>query len=141
MRVAALDLGERRIGVAVSAGGLAVPHGTVERSGDHDADRTAVVEMLVALDVERVVVGLPLSLDGSTGPAARQAESEAEALREVLAVPVELWDERLTTVSANRSLATAGVRGRSRRRVVDQVAATIVLQAWLDRLRIRTEEA
>ena len=141
MRVVGLDLGERRIGVAVSAGALAVPHSTVERSGDVEADRATLALLVAELDAERVVVGLPLSLDGSVGPAARSAEAEAEALGRVLAVPVELFDERLTTVTASRSLATAGIRGRARRSVVDQVAATVLLQAWIDRLRVRTEEA
>jgi putative Holliday junction resolvase len=84
-----------------------------------------------------VVVGLPLSLDGGTGPAARAALEEAEALRAVLDVPVECHDERLTSVTANRSLTEAGVTGRRRRRAreagaVDQAAATVLLQSWLD---------
>lgn len=141
MRAVGLDLGERRIGVAVTAGTMAVPHGTIERSGDPERDRAEVVRLVGELGAERVVVGLPLSLDGTVGPAARQAEAEAEALRQVLPVPVEVFDERLSTVTASRSLATAGVRGRARRSVVDQVAATVFLQAWIDRLRLRTEEA
>jgi putative holliday junction resolvase len=81
-----------------------------------------------------VVIGLPLSLDGSEGPAAAWARGEASALAAALGddVPVELYDERLTTVSAQRSLVAAGVKGRNRRRVVDQVAAAVLLQAWLD---------
>ena len=133
MRVVALDLGAKRIGVAVSAGALAVPSTTVERSGDAEADRAALARLVDELGAERVVVGLPLSLDGTEGPAARQAATEAAALAEVVPVPVELVDERLSTVTANRSLANAGVRGRARREVVDQVAATVFLQAWLDR--------
>ena len=132
MRVVAFDLGEKRIGVAVSAAGLALPHGTVDRSGDADRDRAALVALVEELGAERVVVGLPLSLDGSRGPAALRAEAEAARLAEDLAVPVELVDERLSTVSATRSLQEAGVAGRDRRRVVDQVAATVFLQAWLD---------
>jgi putative Holliday junction resolvase len=133
VRVVGLDLGERRIGVAVSAGSLAVPHGTVQRSGDPEADRATVVRLVQELGGERVVVGLPLSLDGSRGPAAHQAEAEAARLAEELALPVELADERLTTVTATRSLRSAGLRGRAQRQVVDQVAATVLLQAWLDR--------
>src|SRR5205085_3638545 len=84
-------------------------------------------------EAERVVIGLPLSLDGSEGPAAAWARAEASALAAALGdVPVELYDERLTTVSAQRALVAAGVRGRNRRRVVDQVAAAVLLQAWLD---------
>jgi putative Holliday junction resolvase len=137
MRVVGLDLGERRIGVAVSAGALAVPHGTVQRSGDPGADRAAIARLVEELGAERVVVGLPLSLDGRRGPAAHLAEAEASALAEVLSVPVELCDERLTTVTATRSLTAAGMKGPARRRVVDQVAATVFLQAWLDRAQAR----
>jgi putative Holliday junction resolvase len=132
MTILGLDLGERRIGVAVSVGSVAVPHGTVARSGDPEADRAAVARLVDALGAERVIVGLPLSLDGSRGPAARGAEAEASRLGEELPVPVELFDERLTTVTATRSLRAAGVRSRSQRKVVDQVAATVFLQAWLD---------
>jgi putative Holliday junction resolvase len=84
------------------------------------------------LGVERVVVGLPLSMDGSVGPAAEAALDEVGALRQALPVPVETWDERLTTVSAERSLRERGVRARDQRRTVDQVAAAVLLQSWLD---------
>ena len=139
VRVVGIDLGQRRIGVAVSdgAGRVAVPHGTVERSGDRDRDRAVLAALVEELGGEAVVVGLPLSLDGGAGPAARAAEAEVAALAEVLGVPVELVDERLTTVSAHRSLANAGVRSRSRRRFVDQVAAAVLLQSWLDGHRDR----
>ena len=140
MRVVALDLGEKRIGVAVAAGGLALPHATVDRSGDYRADRAVVARLVEELGAERVVIGLPLSLDGGAGPAARRAEEEAGELQAVIPVPVELFDERLTTVTASRSLANAGVRGKARRRVVDQVAAAVLLQAWLDRHRVQTME-
>ena len=134
MRVVGLDLGKRRVGVAVSDSGgiLAVPSTTVERTGDDAADRARVADVVRELAAERVVVGLPRSLDGSEGPAAGWARGEAAALAALLDVPVELYDERLTTVSAQRSLVAAGVKGRDRRKVVDQVAATVLLQAWLD---------
>ena len=134
MRAVGLDLGERRIGVAVSDrdGRLAVPHATIERSGDPGRDRAAIAQAVQELGAEAVVVGLPLSLDGSPGPAALAAQAEAAVLAELLGVAVEVVDERLTTVTANRSLATAGVGSRRRRRVVDQVAATVLLQSWLD---------
>lgn len=139
MRAVGLDLGERRIGVAVSdrAGAMAVGHGVVERTGDADRDWQAVVRLVDELEAECVVVGLPLSLDGGHGPAALKAESDAAALRALLDVPVVLADERLTTVTANRTLQAAGVRSPARRRVVDQVAATVLLQSWLDGRRER----
>jgi putative Holliday junction resolvase len=140
VRVAAIDLGTRRIGVAVSdsRGLLATPRGTVARGGDAEADRAAVVAAVVEAGAERLIVGLPLSLDGHRRQAALAAELEADALRVLLApsgVAVETFDERLTTVSAERSLAAAGVGGRARRKVVDQAAATVLLQAWLDARR------
>ena len=134
MRVLGLDLGSRRIGVAVcdSGGVLATPYSVVQRSGDERADRERIAELVAEVGAEAVVVGLPLSLDGSAGPAAAAAEAEAEALRLVLGVPVECHDERLSTVSASRSLAASGVKARGRRTVVDQVAAAVLLQSWLD---------
>ncbi len=133
MRAVGLDLGERRIGVAVSdrAGTVAVGHGVVERT----ADWQALVAVIAELEPERVIVGLPLSLDGTRGPAAQRAEADAAALRRLLDVPVELVDERFSTVTAHRGLQAAGARRPDRRRVVDQAAATILLQSWLDRQR------
>ena len=130
-----IDLGERRIGVAVSdsAGTLASPRGTIERSGDPDADRAAMVAVVDEAGAGRVVVGLPLSMDARRGPA---AQAEADALADALAaraVAVETFDERLTTVSAARSLAHAGRSRRRQRSRIDQAAAAVMLQAWLDR--------
>lgn len=142
MRVVALDLGTRRIGVAVSdAGGtMATPYSVIERSGDTEADRARVAEIVTEVGAGMVLVGLPLSMDGRKGPAARAALEEAEALRGVLDVPVESYDERLTSVSANRALTEAGVTGRRRQKArkagaVDQAAATVLLQSWLDKNR------
>lgn len=134
MRVVGLDLGSKRIGVAVSdAGGvLATPHDVISRSGDPQRDRAAIAAAVVELGAERVVVGLPLSMSGRSGPAADAARAEAGALAEVLAVPVETYDERFTTVTADRSLRELRMKGPARRRVVDQVAAAVMLQAWLD---------
>jgi putative Holliday junction resolvase len=78
------------------------------------------------------VVGLPLSLDGSVGPAARGVLDETDELRACLGVRVVTWDERLSTVEAQQRLRAAGVKGRRSRGVVDQVAATVILQSWLD---------
>jgi len=135
VRVVGLDLGARRIGVAVSDSGgvLATPYSVIERSGDPGADRRRIADVVREVDAGAVVVGLPLSLDGSRGPAATAAAAEVDALSEVLDVPVEVHDERLSTVTAHRSLAASGLRGAARRSVVDQVAAAVVLQSWLDR--------
>jgi putative Holliday junction resolvase len=135
--VAALDLGAKRIGVAYSDSGrtLASPWGTIQRSGDAERDRRAVVDALREVEASTVVVGLPLSLSGQAGPAARAALEEAAALRallEPLGVLVETADERFTTVEAERSLAAAGRRGKAARQVVDSAAAMVLLQSWLD---------
>ncbi|HEY1651129.1 MAG TPA: Holliday junction resolvase RuvX [Acidimicrobiales bacterium] len=136
--MAALDLGSRRIGVAFSDSGrtLASPWGTIERSGDPERDRVAIVDAIREIEAAVVVVGLPLSLSGQKGPAARAALEEAAALRSVLepsGIAVETADERFTTVEAERSMAVAGRRGKAARRVVDSAAAMVLLQAWLDR--------
>ena len=116
---------------------MATPYGVIQRSGDVSADRARVAEIVSEVGAGLVVVGLPLSLAGSEGPAARAALEEADALRQVLDVPVECHDERLTSVTANRSLTEAGVTGRRRRKArkagaVDQAAAAVLLQSWLD---------
>jgi putative Holliday junction resolvase len=135
--VLGLDLGSRRIGVAVSdpSGTVATPYVVIERSGDESVDRTTIAALIGSLGVERVVVGLPLSLDGTHGPAAREAQAEVDALAAVVPVPVVTHDERLTTVTAERALTAQKVRARDRRRVVDKVAAAVMLQSWLDLAR------
>lgn len=137
MRVVGLDLGGRRIGVAVSdpSGTLASPHSVLERGGDTATDHAAIAALIAEVGAERVVVGLPLSLDGTVGPAASGVRDEIEALAAVLPVPVETRDERLTTVTAERALTAQKVRARDRRRVVDKVAAAVILQSWLDATR------
>ena len=137
MRAVGLDLGSRRIGVAVSdAGGvLASPYQVLERGSDPEEDRRRIAAMVAELAAERVVVGMPLSLDGSWGPAAHAAAAEAAALAQVLPVAVETYDERLTTVTADRTLRESRMKAPARRRVVDKVAAAVMLQAWLDSRR------
>ena len=141
MKVVGVDLGERRIGVAVSdgTGTLASPRCTIERrpgGGGGDAEHwQAVAAVVDEVGARRVVVGLPLSLNGRRGPAARAAQVDADELAQVLrraGVTVETFDERLTTVSAARSLADAGRRGRHGRARIDEAAAAVLLQAWLD---------
>jgi len=136
-KVMALDLGSRRIGVAVSntRRTMAFPVETIARGADPVADRAVVRDAAVSAGVSTVVVGLPLSLDGSHGRAARAATDEAGRLADELApfgIAVATFDERLTTVSAERALVGAGHHGPARRRRVDSAAATVLLQAWLD---------
>jgi putative holliday junction resolvase len=132
-RVLGLDLGEARIGVAVSdpEERVAVPAGTILVKGP-PADLKAVAALVREHGAGAVVVGHPRSLSGERGAAARHAEGFAEGLRMILDVPVHLHDERLTTVEAERGLRAAGAGSRDRRGAVDQAAATVMLQSWLD---------
>jgi putative Holliday junction resolvase len=153
-RVIGIDLGERRIGVAVSDSRrvLASPHSVIVRSGDVGADHRAIAALVSEFDAGLVVVGLPLSLSGRQGPAAQAASAEASVLEEALEVDVVLHDERLTTVEADRLRRLGsdpiGVFGRDQRRSrtrgarpragdrsgmgIDALAATVLLQSWLD---------
>jgi putative holliday junction resolvase len=134
--VLGLDLGDARIGVAISDPDrrVAVPVGTVH-VGQPPGELSAVAALVRERGAALVVIGLPLSLSGERGGSAAHAESFAQALRSVVDVPVELHDERFSTVEAERALAAAGTRGRERRRVVDASAATVILQSWLDSSR------
>ncbi|MCV7380153.1 Holliday junction resolvase RuvX [Mycobacterium alsense] len=132
-----IDVGSVRIGVAVSDpdGILATPVETVrrDRSGRHVR---RLAELAAELEAVEVVVGLPRTLADRTGPSARDAIELAETLgRRIAPTPVRLADERLTTVSAQRSLRAAGVRARQQRAVIDQAAAVAILQSWLDACR------
>lgn len=132
-RLLGLDLGDARIGVAMSdpERRQAVPLGTVH-VGQPPGELRAIAALVSEHDARGVVIGLPLSLSGQDGPAAHHTREFADALRAFLDVPVYLQDERLSTVEAERALRDAGVKGADRRRVVDQTAAAVILQAWLD---------
>lgn len=134
-RVLGVDLGARRIGLAVSdpTGTIASPHAVLQRSGDRAADHRRLAEIAVEVGAERVVVGLPLALSGRVTRAAEEAMAEAECMAEFVALPVEVHDERLTTVSAERAMRALGSKGQDRRRSVDKVAAAVMLQSWLDK--------
>jgi putative Holliday junction resolvase len=136
VRALGIDLGSRRIGVALSdsAGTVASPYETVERSGDLALDHRRLLALAAEAEVEVLVVGLPLGLDGSVGPAAEGVLAEVEQLRDATELPVETYDERLTTVTATRLLREGGVKGKAQRRLVDKVAAAVILQSWLDGL-------
>ena len=133
-RALGLDIGTRRIGVALSdsAGTVATPYAVVDRSGERARDHRSIAALVDEAGAEVVVVGMPLSLDGSVGPAAQVVLDEIDQLRGVVAAEIVTWDERLSTVQAERSLRAGNVRKGKRRRVVDQVAATVILQSWLD---------
>jgi putative Holliday junction resolvase len=136
VRALALDLGSRRVGVAVGddRSGLAFPRDAVARAparaGGRGEDHRRVAALVADEEVDVVVVGLPRSMDGGLGPAATAALAEVEELRACLPVPVEVHDERLTTVAADRALAGAGVPGRQRRGSIDSAAAAVLLTSW-----------
>lgn len=129
-----IDVGTVRIGVAVSDpdGILATPVETVRRDAKHLRRLTALVEEYEAVEV---VVGLPRTLADRAGTSAQDAVAVADSLAAKIGVPVRLADERLTTVSAARSLRDAGVRAKAQRSVIDQAAAVAILQGWLDQRR------
>ena len=134
MRVVALDLGTKRIGVAVSdlSGTIATPRTVIQRSGSKTRDHQVIKALIEEEEAEFLLVGLPLNMNGSYGPAAKGAVAEAAELASVVGVPVETFDERLTTVSADRALMEANISATNRRKLVDKVAAAVMLQAWLD---------
>ena len=138
-RVLALDVGERRIGLAVSdpAGRLAVPLRILERTKD-GADMKAIADIAHAEGVDTLLVGNPLSLTGQAGPQSQRVRSFGHRLAQTANLPLVLWDERLSSAEAERFAPPSrrGQRGRgARREPIDDVAAALVLQSYLDRLR------
>ena len=133
-RIVGIDPGEVRIGIAISdeEASIAFPRETILARGGRAEAARRVREALTEDEISLAIVGLPLRLDGSEGEAARRAKAFGEALGEALEVEVVYWDERLTTVAAERSLREMGRRGARQREVVDQSAATILLQGYLD---------
>lgn len=134
MRALGIDLGSKRIGIAVSdrTGTIASPLTMIPRSGSVRRDHEQIRKLAVEEEAEMLVVGLPLNMNGSSGPAAKAAIAEADALATVVGVPVITFDERRTTVTADRALIEAGISAQARRKLVDKVAAAVMLQAWLD---------
>lgn len=132
-RVLGLDLGDARIGLAISDPDrrLAVPFGTVRTGAP--GDLRALATVVADNDVTLVVVGHPLMMSGAAGERAHHAERFAAVLAEVLDIPVVLHDERLSTKEAERSLRAAGRSAREMRGSVDEAAATVILQSYLDR--------
>ena len=142
-RVLGLDVGSRRLGVAMSdpTGTVASPLVTLARRGPVE-DAAAIGKLAAEHQATTLVVGLPRSLRGGEGPAARAVRAYLEELRAHLpGLRIELADERLSTVAAERALVAGGVRRGARRAVVDQVAASLFLQVWLDAAREREKES
>ena len=141
MKIMAVDLGQVRTGLAVSdpTEQLASPVGTIT-----EKNTAKLLEQVAAAarehGVQQLVVGHPRNMDGSRGESARRAETFAASLEKAAALPVVLWDERMTTVSAIGYLNQTDTRGKKRKAVVDTVAATIILQDYLDSRRMRQSE-
>jgi len=135
-RILGLDIGERRIGVAVSdeMGTIASPVGMIRRDGDVVRELKALVERYGAV---RLVAGLPVGLSGREGPQAAVVREFAEALAGEVDVPLEYWDERLSTAVAERTLIAGGTRRNKRKEKIDAVAAAVILQGYLDHQRWR----
>lgn len=134
-RVVALDLGSKRIGVACTdpTQMLASPLEVLLRSGSQQKDHQAIRKLAIdECEAVRVIVGLPISLNGQLGKAALLITDEVEVLRTVLPVPIELFDERFTTTTAHANLMERNMKAGARRQIVDKVAAAVLLQAWLD---------
>ncbi|HLZ95280.1 MAG TPA: Holliday junction resolvase RuvX [Candidatus Dormibacteraeota bacterium] len=136
MRILAVDPGTKRVGLALSDPTATIASALVTVEADPSETLAArLAAIAAAQEAERVIVGLPRNLDGSRGPAAAAAERLATDLRKASKLPVETVDERLTTVVADRSLLAAGATRRERRLAVDRVAATLLLQGYLDRMK------
>jgi putative Holliday junction resolvase len=131
MRRLGIDPGQRRVGLALAEDAMASPLKTLLRDGDQ-ALITLLAAEIRALGVEEVVLGLPLRMDGREGPEAKRARKLAQAISAASGVPVQLWDERLTTVAAERELRGVGMKGAKKKAVLDQAAATLLLQSYLD---------
>ncbi|MEW5767831.1 MAG: Holliday junction resolvase RuvX [bacterium] len=135
-RILGLDLGGKRIGVAISDElGLIAQGLTVIYRDKEGLEISELRDLVTSYQVEEIVVGLPLNMDGSRGDGAMSASAFAERLKSELGLPVNMWDERLTTVSAEKVLIESGLRGRKgrkRRAVVDKVSAVLILQGYLD---------
>ncbi len=136
MRTLALDIGKRRIGVAVSdpLGLLARPVETVQ-SVSLNVDTARITELARSLEVQKIVIGDPLHMNGDAGIMSNRAHKFGEKLAEVSGLPVEYCDERLTSVEAQRILQDAGVSPRKARLQIDAVAASVILQSYLNTLK------
>ena len=134
IRALGLDLGSKRVGVAIGdrTGTIASPLLVIQRSGSVRRDHELIAKLVVEEEADIVVVGLPLNMNGSSGPAAQAAIDEAAALATVVGVPVVTFDERRTTVTADQAMIEANMRAQARRRIVDKIAAAVMLQNWLD---------
>ena len=134
MRIMGIDLGDKRIGIAISdpLGWTAQGVEVIRRDGNQGRDMSRIKELAASYDVERVVVGLPRNMNGTLGERGEKSKAFAEKIGSLLSLPVDLWDERLSTVAAEKALLEADTSRAKRKKVIDKVAAAIILQGYLD---------
>lgn len=133
MAILGLDVGQKRIGVALAEDLIAIPLTVIERTGEND-DLERIVALAREHEVKRIVVGLPRSMDGSIGRQAERTLAFSRTLSQHTDVPVDTWDERLSTVAAERLLVDAGMKREKRKARRDAMAAAIILQSYLDKI-------
>ena len=136
MRIMGLDFGERTIGVAVSDALLLTAQGitTIRRSSKELDELRKIIE---DYEVEKIILGYPKNMNNTLGPRAQETEEFAEILEKEFSLPTELWDERLSTMGAERSLLEADLSRAKRKKFIDKMAAVFILQGYLDRLSLR----
>ena len=139
MRVMAIDLGTKRIGIALSDPLLITAQGleTYNRTGDDQQDAAYIVNFARAREASTILFGMPRNMNGTYGPQAEFVRQFADVVKEKWQGDIDFFDERLTTMSAERVLITAGVRREKRKTVIDKMAAVVILQGYLDMQRIR----
>jgi len=142
MSTMGLDFGQKRIGVAIAAaeGLLAIPIDVIDRAGE-EADLKAILTLINEWGIDRIVVGLPRSMDGSIGKQAEEVVAFSKALSQRISIPIDTWDERLSTVAAERLMRDAGTKSGKRKVHRDSMAAAIILQGYLDRGRALSHES
>ena len=135
MRAVGVDLGSKRIGISTSdaSGTLASPHSVIKRAGARLIDHQAINAVVEEYEAEILVVGLPVSMNGQMLQAAQLVLSEVEQISQVVGVPVVTFDERKSTVTADELLMQNEMNAQERRKIIDKVAAAVILQGWLDR--------
>ena len=141
MRILGIDYGDARIGLALSDASATLC-GRAWTLTEWNLDRAvaAIADVVRTEGVERIVLGLPKNMDGSEGPRAQKSHKLADTLRAIVPIPVELWDERQTTVSAIGFLNETNTRGKKRKQVIDAVAATIILENYMSYRKNHSEE-
>lgn len=134
MRVMGIDYGEQRMGIALSdpTGYIAMPLRVIEVNGDKDRVLREIVSLCKENDVEKIIIGMPVNMNGSKGMMAIKVEEFVELLKPLVGMPVGVWDERLSTQAAERVLLDADMSRKRRKQVRDKLAAQLILQGYLD---------